>query len=251
MMDWFRGDGLPTAAEWQAVWAFTTAAIALVAAVIALSQYRTAVRNQIEQARPVVVVDLRFLGALYACVEVTNVGRTAAHDISFEWSEKPIAIDELSQGAIDRALVDGRVPFLAPGRTITYMLNKYNDDDDEEQLPRRFEVTARYRGSGTEWDSVSVLDVDQWAETMIERDPFESITTELKKLADAARNQKDAEMYLARAADSLNVYLEAGPRVQMARQKVRDDRAARRRALEEQQARLRAAQSAAAEEPAD
>lgn len=213
MMDLLRWDGWPTSGEWQAFGAIATAVIALVAAIIALRQYKTAVRNQIEQARPFVNVDFYFLGSLIACVEVKNTGHTAAHEITFTWDKKPIAEDERSQTAIDRALVDGSIPFLAPGRTLLYLLNRY-DDDEQSDLPRRYEVTARYRGhENTIWESKSVLDVDQWAMTLVERDPYESITRELKKLAEAARNQKDAEQNLAKAADSINVFLENSPRV--------------------------------------
>lgn len=70
-----------------------TAAIALVAAVIALRQYRISVNSRLDQARPFVVIDLKFLGALYVCVVVSNAGQTAARDIRFEWSERPIALD--------------------------------------------------------------------------------------------------------------------------------------------------------------
>lgn len=213
MIEYLRWDGWPTPEEWQAFGAIATSVVALVAAIIALRQYKTAVRNQIEQARPFVNVDFFFLGSLIACIEVKNTGQTAAHDVTFNWDIEPVAQDERSQVAINRALVDGSIPFLAPGRTLLYLLNRY-DGDERSDLPRRYEVTAHYRGhENTIWTSKSVLDVDQWAMTLVERDPYESITRELKKLAEAARNQKDAEQSLAKAADSVNVFLENSPRV--------------------------------------
>lgn len=247
MMDWLRWDGWPTDGEWQAFWAFSTTVIALVAAVIALRQYRTSVENQVEQARPMVVVDFRFLGALYACVDVTNAGQTAARDVSFKWSTRPIAMDESSQRALNRALVDGTIPFLAPGRTISYFLNKYDDGETESNLPRRFEVRATYRGPAGHrtWDSESVLDVDQWAETLVQEDPYNNITSELKKIVAASANQKTTQDLLAKAADSLNVYLEAGPRVQMARQKERAEWEARREQMRERRSQRYAAPSPA------
>lgn len=250
MMDWFRWDGWPTAGEWQAFWAFVTTGIALVAAIIALRQYRTSVENQIEQGRPIIVVDVRFLGGLYACVDVTNAGQTAARDISFEWNEPPIAWDEHAQNAIDRTLVNGTIPFLAPGRTISYLLNRYDDDAPVDGVPRRYEVKALYRGpAGARlWDSESVLDIDQWSETLMIKDPFDNITTELKKLVAAASNQKAADETLARAADSLNVYLEAGPRVQMARQKRRDEREARMQQFKAREAQLFSASAQATDD---
>lgn len=238
MIDLFRWDGWPTAEEWQAFWGFVTTAIALVAAVIALRQYRISVNSRLDQARPFVVIDLRFLGALYVCVVVSNAGQTAARDIRFEWSERPIALDERSQTALDRAMVDGSIPFLAPGRKISYMLNNYDDQKDQE-FPRRFEVKAVYEGpAGETWDSESVLDVDQWAATLVEPDRYADVTAQLKKLVAAAQNQKQADEALTRAADSLNVHLEAGFRVQTARQRMDEEREARWKMQEERSARL-------------
>jgi len=234
-MDLFRWDGWPTASEWQAFWSFITAGVAAAAAIIALGHYRTSVRsgvesvnNRIEQARPFVVVDLRFLGGLYACVDVTNSGLTAARNIKFKWSEHPVAIDDKSQMALDRAMVDGDIPFLAPGRTISYMLNQYDDDEPSQDVPRRYAIKATYNGPADDvWDSESVLDVDQWAATLVQRSQHADITDELKKLVAAAQSQKQADEALARAADSVNVHLESGFRVQMARKQRREQMEAR------------------------
>lgn len=230
MMDLFRWDGWPTASEWQAFWSFVTAGVAAAAAIIALRHYRISVRSgveavnsRIEQARPFVAVDLRFLGGLYACVDVTNSGLTAARNITFEWNKRPVAIDVKSQTALDRAMVDGEIPFLAPGRKISYMLNRYDDDEPHEDVPRRYEVKATYNGPADDvWTSESVLDVDQWAATLVQRDQYADITDELKKLVTAAQSQKLADEALARAADSVNVHLESGFRVQMARKQMRE-----------------------------
>lgn len=232
MIDLFPWGRWPTPDEWQAFGAMATAVIALAAAIIALRQYRTAVRNQIEQARPFIHVDFFFLGAIVACIEVKNTGLTAAHNVTFAWDQKPEAQDDHTQAVIDRALFDGSIPFLAPGRSILYRLNRY-DGNEPADLPRRFEVTAQYYGhEKTKWESGNVLDIDQWADTIVERDPYESIARELKKLADAAQNQKDAEQTLAKAADSVNVFLENSPRVVAARAKQMEEWERRRRVNE-------------------
>ena len=185
-MEWWRLDGWPTAEEWQAFWAFVTAGIALGAAWIALAHYSSAVRNEIEQGRPYVIGDITWLGTIYACVEITNAGNTGAHNITFDWSTRPVALDELSQGAIDRALVDGSIPFLAPGRSIRFMLNKF--DEVRPEIPRRFELTAHYLDhNGRKWDSESVLDIDQWTAAMADPDPNDKVTQQLTRLAEACR----------------------------------------------------------------
>lgn len=235
MSEWWRLDGWPTADEWQAVWALVTAGIALSAAWIALRHYSSAVRNEIEQGRPFVIGDITWLGTLYACIEITNVGKTGAYDVTFSWSTRPVALDEIAQGAIDRALVDGGIPFLAPGRSIRFMLNKF--DEPDPRIPRRFELAANYLGhDGRAWNSDSVLDIDQWTAALADADPFENVTRQLTRLADASTVQKEAHVAMAKAADSVNVYLEAGPRVQMAREKRRAEREARWAKLREQDA---------------
>lgn len=225
MSEWWRWSGWPTADEWQAVWGLVTVIVAVVAAVVALRHYNSSVSSELEQARPFVVVDFLFKGAVYACIEVSNVGRTGARDIKFEWSDRPIAENDRAQGVIDRSLVDGGIPFLAPGRSIVYMLNVF-DGDESESLPRRFEVNATYSGSGDAalWTSESVLDIDQWAETSVPEDPYASIAGPLRDLVNSTKHQAERDRYIVKAADSINLHLEAGHRVQTARHQQRIER---------------------------
>ncbi len=233
MAEWWRLDGFPTAEEWQAVWALVTVGVAAAAAIVALRQHRAAVRDQLEQGRPFVVMDLAFKGTTHVLVVVSNTGRTGAHGVRLDWSTPPVAMDDAAQGAIDRTLVNGEIPFLAPGRSIRFMLNEYVDGS-ESDLPRQFEVKATYSSyDHRTWNSVSVLDVDQWAGASADQDPYEYITRDLKRIADAALYRRDADLNLARAADSINVYLEAGPRVKMARRAKREERERLRRAYAE------------------
>lgn len=256
MSEWWRWEGWPSAEEWQAVWALVTAGIALAAAVVALRHYKSSVSNELEESRPFIVVDFLFKGAIYACIEVLNVGRTGARNIAFEWSQRPVAEDEGTQRLIDRALVDGSIPFLAPGRSIIYRLNVY-DGEESKELPRRFEVKATYQGSGdtTRWTSESVLDIDQWAETSVPENPYSSIVTPLVELAKGANQRAERDKYLVKAADSINVYLEADGQVRAARheKKIQHSQrvahAVRREA--ERRARLETKQSEAADKRQD
>ncbi len=223
MVEWWRLDGWPTAEEWQAVWALATVAVAVVAAVVALRQHRSAVRDQVEQGRPFVIMDLAFLGTTRVLVVISNTGKTGAYDIRCQWSTPPVAIDHLAQEAIDRTLVNGSIPFLAPGRSIRFVLNEYTEDASD--YPRRYEVEAAYKGyDGRPWSSVSVLDVDQWAGASAEQDPYEHIIRELKRLADANTHQREADQHVMRAAESMRVFLEGRPSVQAARQAAREER---------------------------
>lgn len=205
----------PTADEWQAIWGALTFAVAVIAAIVALSQHRDSIRSRQEQTRPYVSVDYHFIAGTAVTIEVKNTGLTAAKDIRCAWSKPPIADSPRSQDAIDRALVNGRIPFLAPGRSIRFLVGAF----DQSLEPRLTTVRSTYLGSGDNrtWESESVLDLDQWAQTLADRDPYESIVRPLKDLATAAaRNRRFADP-IGDAAESLRLYLEATPEVSAAR----------------------------------
>lgn len=223
-MMWWQFEGAPSAEEWQAVWAFATFAVAGVAGFVALRQHRETVDTRLEQSRPYVVLDYEFIAGLMITITVTNSGLTAAKNIRFEWSRVPIAYDAEAQQAIDQTLVRDGIPFLAPGRKISFYFSTF--DKLPADAPRRFEVIARYSGSGSArlWDSESVLDLEQWSLALVDRDPNEAIVAELKKIAGGAAAAKHADEELARAADSLHRYLEAGWRLQTVRAQQKSER---------------------------
>lgn len=241
MNEWWRVDGWPTADEWQALWAFATLVVAVVAAWLALRQYRSSVGSQLEQARPYVIVDFSFEGGAAILLEVKNVGLTAARNIRFEWSPLPVAEDEVAQAAIDRTLVRDGIPFLAPGRSMFFWFGIFRDDYGET-MQRRLMVTAICEGSGDArtWTSQSLLDLDQWAETMVQEAPIEKVAASLKNLADAASNQKSADAELTKAANSLHEYLEATERVIDSRARTRSERQRRFALRQERETRRQA-----------
>ncbi len=232
-MEWWRWEGWPTAEEWQAWWAFMTVVVAAAAAWFALRQYRASIRSQVEQARPYVIVDFHFIRGGVVAIEVKNSGLTAAEDVRFEWSARPQAENPRQQAAIDRTLLAGGLPFLAPGRAVRLLLGAFTED----RQPRQYRVTATYRGSGDgeEWTSSSILDMDQWAEALADRDPYETLVKPLKELAADARHRRLGGLGVPiekRAAESLHAYFEAQPEVKRYRRK-----RARRMAEEDRTAR--------------
>lgn len=239
--EWWRIDGWPRADEWQALWAFATLVVAVVAAWLALRQYRSSVGSQLEQARPYVIVDFSFEGGAAILLEVKNVGLTAARNIRFDWSPLPVADDEVAQAAIDRTLVRDGIPFLAPGRSMFFWFGVFRDDY-EETMQRRVIVTTACEGSGDarKWTSQSLLDLDQWAETMVQEAPIEKVAASLKKLADAASNQKGADAELVKAANSIHEYLEATERVIDSRARKRSNLHRRFAAQQERETRRQA-----------
>lgn len=226
---WWHVPEWPTADEWQAVWAAATFVVAVAAAIVALSQHRDSIRSRQEQARPYVNVDFAFIAPGVATIEVKNTGLTAATDLRFTWSETPVSDHDPSQRAIDRAFVDGGIPFLAPGRSIRFLLGAF----DEGTLPRQYTVETVCRGSGDdrEWRSSSVLDLDQWAGALADRNPYESISQPLGKLVATAAPSRLYDV-LAQTANSLRLYLDAQPEVEEAHRREDAERASRIRELQ-------------------
>ena len=216
---WWRWNGWPTAEEWQAVWGLATVVVAAVAAFFALSQLRASIRSGAEQSRPYVTADITFRAWGGIAIEIKNSGLTAAKNIKFEWSDKPIADRADAQAVIDRGLIDGGIPFLAPGRTVLYDLGYFRDGT--EGSPRRFDVKMTYQGSADNsvWGSESILDIEQWTDTLIsERDPYKGVVDAInglkrRPLSVLSPDPKDT------AARALSIFLEAQPEVRRERAK--------------------------------
>lgn len=205
VIDWisFVG-GLYSADEWAAIWTFATFVVALIAAVVALSQFGHHIRTTREQSRPFVIVDFEFSsGTVF--IEVRNTGTTAARDVRFEWDSIPHADDERSEGALQRALVTDGMPFLAPGRSIRFLLAGFT----ESLQPRRFTVKARYRAPNSRrwWDSRSVLDLDQWAQAVATTDSTAKMAKSAEKQARAAEKTAKATERVGRLLEPLSKVL--------------------------------------------
>lgn len=203
------------------MWAFVTVVVAAVAAIFALRQLRASIHAGAEQARPYVTTDIVFRDWGGIAVEVKNSGLTAARNIEFEWSDRPQATHIDAQVVLDRGVVDGGIPFLAPGRAILYDLGRYGDLP--ETSPRRFDVKMRYRGSADNfpWTSESIVDIEQWADTLVgERDPYRAIVAAIKELKTQPRLGPLVDRK-TEAADALAIYLEAQPEVRRERDRRR------------------------------
>lgn len=217
MDHWWRWDGWPTAEEWQAVWGFATVIVAAAAAFFALRQLRASIRAGAEQARPYVTADITFRAWGGIAIEIKNSGLTAAKNIKFVWSNRPIADRADAQAVIDRGLINDGIPFLAPGRTMLYDLGYFRDGT--EGAPRRFDVTMTYHGSADNsvWASESILDIEQWTDTLIsERDPYKAVVDAIKELRRPPRARLSADPKET-AADALTIFLEAQPEVRRER----------------------------------
>lgn len=175
----------PDGTDWQAIWTFATFLVAIVAAVAALRQLSAHYEAQRDQTRPYVIVDFAFRSQLLM-IEIKNIGASPAQNIRLTWSEAPRSTDTRRTDVLDRNLVQGTIPFLAPGRTIRYAVDAAPRFFEATDLPKRFEVLATYRDRQQQYDGErSILALDQWAESLAETDYLKKIADQLEKEANS------------------------------------------------------------------
>lgn len=200
---WFVGHLLgwnwPDAADWQAIWTFATFLVAVLAVVVAVGQLDAHRETQWEQSRPYVIVDFAFRSTVLM-IEVKNIGQSAARDVRLSWSPTLIAKDVHAVEAIQRNLVHGVIPYLAPGRAIRYYMGTIPEHLNDDSLPKRFEVTASYTdsaGRGIDGE-VMLLDLGQWEETLADSDYENKNWNERKRQTAAIKEVTKSIQALAR-----------------------------------------------------
>ena len=207
VVTWLTGKLLrwpwPDGSDWQAIWTFFTFLIAAVAASVALAQLAAHQQAQRELTRPYVVVDFAFKSILLL-IEVRNIGQAPAHNVELTWNPKPQALDERHGQAIERNLVNGVIPFLAPGRTVRYSVGRAPDYWADDLMPKRYTVVARYRdprGEPFGEDEQMVLDLGQWADALADDDYENKNWNQLKW-------QTEAQRKIAAAVERFDSHLE-------------------------------------------
>jgi hypothetical protein len=214
MFDWVA---VWSAGEWQAIWAGLTFLVAVVAAVLALVQLRAHYSQQREQSRPFVVVDFAFRSTVVLMIEVKNIGATPAVDIHFEWDPLPKGSDELAHTPIQRQLIDGPMPFLAPGRVINFFVATMSEMEGDGSPPRRLTAKAIYNDSaGRRYEDVNVLDLDQWALALADDDFENDNYNERKRQTKALEKVAEALPQIGSKLDNLNVWFASQSEVQAA-----------------------------------
>lgn len=182
----WSGDGWPTAGEWSAFWAFTTFAVALVAAILALSQLRIILLEREERERPYLAVDFEFR-SLLVLIAVENISSKLATNVTL----KSVPLPESTRGdRLDRLerVFDGNfvIPQVAPGRRMSWHVDLASTLLESDSLPRRFEVTARYcdplarsvgwfglrsaRPEPRRYEDTFILDLDQYGYAATDQD---------------------------------------------------------------------------------
>lgn len=148
--EWWRGDGWPTPEEWNALFVGLTFAVAFVAAIVALIQYRSHLRAERDRTRPYVIVDYAFRSILMQ-VEIKNIGTSAAADVHLS-VDPPFesGIRDQAERLNEVFSADETISMLAPGRRILYTFDRAPDYFDAKR-PEKYAITAEYQDLPTRW----------------------------------------------------------------------------------------------------
>lgn len=214
----------PDGSDWQAIWTFFTFLVAAIAAAVALQQLRAHYEAQREQSRPFVIVDFAFRSTLVS-IEVKNIGATPARDVCLEWDVEPVGDEQRHTDALKRNLVDGVIPFLAPGRTIRYFLARGEHMVAPSSIPTRYHVKMNYHDAGgAEFGpEPMILDFEQWSESLVDTDYANKNWNEFSR-------QAKAQGQLVGISKSMGVRLDSiESAIDRVARELADDRADRRR----------------------
>jgi hypothetical protein len=174
-----------SAVGWTAltgVGTLATAAIALVAAIVALNQYRESVRERQAEARPYVVADMEPGPSNNHIIDfvLKNIGKTPAYDLALTWVNDPVRATPIANYEFaDMQMFKKAIPMLAPGRVIRVFFDVSHEREDRADLESLFELRLRYRATPSDektppdkgWiEETLYLDLDivkgaMWADT--------------------------------------------------------------------------------------
>ncbi|WP_147361914.1 hypothetical protein [Clavibacter phaseoli] len=211
---WWRISGFPSADEWAAFFAATSAVVAILGLAFAGFQLRASARANgraadAEEARTRPYLDVRFdlhkdasadpkkdqadEGLLFIVVQ--SVGSTPAANIAFN-TDPTFATSGRGRKEADgqdepmRALLwvfSGKVTIsaLAPGVRLTYFLDFAREVlSPTSRLPTRYEVVATYSDADQTrtYRQRFVLDLEAWRYSIARADPIEVIARQLRRL---------------------------------------------------------------------
>ena len=207
---WWRSEVAPTAGEWSALFAGLTLLVAVVAAIVALIQYRAHLAAERSRTRPYVIVDYAFRSILMQ-VEIKNIGATAATDVKLS-VDPPFESGLRDQADRLNAVFSNAetISMLAPGRRILYTFDRAPDYYDAKRqecytikatyrdLPTRYErpIARLWRRSAVIYRDEYPLDFRQWSQATTEADYDE-------KNWNIANRGEQREKRIANALESL------------------------------------------------
>ncbi len=217
---WWRWDGWPTAAEWQAWWGFAATVVAAILLFVAWKQLSGLAESNSQLARsnelltesnkaisrPVVVVEYLFerhasrdysnsdnRSSVY--VIIRNVGTSPARDVLFTVSP---AFEKVSSAVADATteflneLFSGRRPIkmLAPGQTLKYVLDSAREALKSTTLPAEYQITVAYTDlqRSEVFSDEFVLEMSHWGMTIGEVAPLKRLSKDVQFLTQSIRD---------------------------------------------------------------
>ncbi len=132
------------AEQWSALGAMLTAAVAVVAAVVAYFQVREARRLREEQAKPFVIVDIQPSTASRHILNlvIENTGATLAKNVKIVF-DPPVESSIPEHGLQDSVLLQRGLPMVPPRRRLEFMFDS-SVERHGRGLPLRYDVTVTY-----------------------------------------------------------------------------------------------------------
>jgi hypothetical protein len=113
-----------------------------------------------EQARPFVIIDVVASRAQLFRLEIKNIGKTVAKDVSVAF-DPPLesTLDERGRKVRNIPILARGAPSLAPGKTHTFLLDKAPARKNSG-LPDTYQVIVAYTGyDGTKYEDKQVIDL--------------------------------------------------------------------------------------------
>lgn len=261
MFEWWRWEGWPTAAEWQAWWGFGGVVVAGVLLYVAWKQLsglaesnrelkrsnELLTESNKEISRPVVSVEYLFekqASRNYTNAEnkstvyivVSNVGATPARDVrltvtpSFQKVSATVAQEVTN---FLNELFSGQKPIkmLSPGQRLKYVLDDARDALTSKTLPSEYAVNATYTDlQRTEtFDDEFVLEMSPWAMSIAEVAPMKRISKDIQFVAQSLRDRDDGLPGMVKRVKELKPAQSSSPRVRIAGRPSLSGRTLRRR----------------------
>ncbi|MCI1660084.1 hypothetical protein [Bifidobacterium psychraerophilum] len=191
---YFNGHHYPI--DWQAWWAFCTFAVAVAAAVIAYNEYsnhqasaaheeKQRKEDYFLQVRPYVIVRLTVERRIFF-LELSNVGRTPAKDISLDIDPKILDLYSHPEPNTLARAIEKPYSFLAPGQRLLYFIcTGVEGGEAYNKAKKKLSFLAEVNYKNMENKSLSekyVLDICDFIDSSSD-DDLGRVTKPLEKIA--------------------------------------------------------------------
>jgi hypothetical protein len=186
---------IATSAPWQwsaSAWSALTFLVLAAAAIVAAFQVRETQRLRKEQTRPFILIDFEPWSTIVE-IRITNIGKTIARDIHFEFDPPLESTHDAANGAVaDLSVFKDGIPSLAPAKEIKIFFDQF-PARVEAKLPLTYRVQVSYRDhAGDAYSESMVLDLAAYVGTGgITRYGLHDIYSQIKAIADSVKRWTD------------------------------------------------------------